>query len=76
MLIYFFNKTLKKIDKKLLSTNKYNNQVKNLEKIFKKAFKWVKTQKVPSAFDNKFLSYFKKDRGYVIFQEIYSHNRF
>ena len=30
--------------------------------MFEKAFKWIKNQRVPRAFDNKFLSYLKKQR--------------
>ena len=59
----------------------------NLEKMFEKAFKSIKTQKVPGTFDNKFLSYLKKTKVTVFLslpqnkislknQEIYSHNIF
>ena len=60
----------------------------NLEKMFEKAFKWVKTQKASSAFDNKFLSYFLKKTKVTVFlplppnkisltnQENYSRNIF
>ena len=55
--------------------------------MFEKAFKGKKTQKVPSAFDDKFLSYLEKTKIAVFLllpqnkinltkQEIYSHNIF
>ena len=31
-------------------------------KYVEKAFKWIKIEKVPSAFHNKFLNYFKKTK--------------
>ena len=30
--------------------------------MFEKAFKWIKNQRVPRAFDNKFLSYLKETK--------------
>ena len=55
--------------------------------MFEKTFKWIKTQKNPSAFDNKLLKYFKKTKVTVFLplpqnkisvtnQEIHSHNIF